>query len=202
MSFKRLKKSIKLCLLWIASEIFSNRTDILTALNLAVAFVSMTTLVRLEEVSIKVSTALQKCEIILVEKPVEITEKSAVGFNPEIIGLTVSVTCLLILICVMLNAYVNPPVEEVVTHFCFSPIRSGVVTLFEERSLGIPAMLIKHAEGDYSLILESPKVFRPKYLQGLMKELVAVTDTSVNVSETLVTSPVPELLATTLTTIS
>ena len=194
------KKSIGLCLRWIASEIFSNGKDVLTALNLAMAFVSMTTLIRLEKVSIKVSTALQKCEMMLIEKPVEITEK--VGFSPETIGLMVSMTCLFILICVMLDYHVNPPIEEIVEYFSNRNIRPGVITMFEERSLGVPAMLIKHAKGDYSLIIESPKIFRPKYLQGLMKELTAVTDPSVTVSEALVTSPVPELLITTLTTVN
>lgn len=194
---------LRLCLKKILLVLLVHRDQVLAGLNFGAMFFSLATLVRLEKWAKEADAALQKCEALLVEKSVEIpvvAEKSVANSIVIPATITVVVVFVVLFFCFVFTRGENPgnPPERTwdpeMTYFTNPLFRPGVVTNFREKTLDVPAMLVKHAEGDFSLYLHNKVSDRYMNVGSTVRDLQA-SPPPPTVLEALT---VPELVTTAL----
>lgn len=175
------------------------RNAVMGVLNLGVVLLSLNTLRKVEKSSKEADLAFQECALLanrFVDIPVKVEASVADPSSvlPAVGGI-ILVLCLVTLGYFMLfhGAKVNPP------EFSYREdplIRKGLETNFTDTSLNLRAVLIKHPEGDSTLLIEDGGKYKDIAELGSEYEWPDVPPTPVttgDVSEVL-SSPAAEMV--------
>ena len=201
-SLGRLKVQVERVSNWLVVR----RNSVMGALNLGVVLLSVNTLTRVEKSSKEADLAFKKCEALLTDRSpdIPVTVEASVTESSSVLPTVGGVILILCLITTVLyfgffhGAKGTPPAREF-SYQKDSLVRKGLETNFTDTSMNLEGVLIKHPEGDSTLLIEDGNY---KTIAELGREYVwpavpATTPvTTGSVPEALSTSPASEMVTT------
>ena len=182
------------------------RNAVMGALNLGVVLLSVNTLTRVEKSSKEADLAFKKCEALLRDRSpdIPVTVEASVTESSSVLPTVGGIVLILVLITFLYFGFFHgakgtPPAPPEYSYQKNSLVRKGLETNFKDTSMNLEAVLIKHPEGDSTLLVEDGEY---KTIAELGREYVwpavpATTPVTTGVvPEALSTSPASEMITT------